>query len=151
MALDTGQTGERTNISAEDEIRELEQKLEEKKRVLAEGGAASREEKEVFREVMREHIGEKMPSSAPPPAPVAPPLPGGAPLLPGIGSGRDTAADAAREAKVAALVERAMTSSIESAIRVAQTESPYLMDALHDRLADDYYDKLVQLRKLESL
>ena len=151
MALDGGEGQERTGVSAEDEIRELEQKLAEKKRVLAEGGAVPREEKEVFREVMREHIGEKLPSPLPAtPPPVSKPS-AGAPLMPGIAPARNHADDAAREAKVAALVERAMTTSIESAIRAAQAENPYLVDALHDRLADEYYEKLIQLRKLESL
>lgn len=142
---------EKISQSAEDEIRELEQKLAEKKRVLAEGGVAPREEREMFREVMREHIGEKMPSSSVAASPPTTKPSAGAPLMPGIASARNPADDAAREAKVAALVERAMTTSIESAVRAAQTESPYLVDALHDRLADEYYDKLVQLRKLEAL
>lgn len=142
---------EKISQSAEDEIRELEQKLAEKKRVLAEGGATPREEKEVFREVMREHIGEKMPSSSLPASPPVSKLSAGAPLMPGIAPIRNAADDVAREAKVAALVERAMTTSIEAAVRAAQAESPYLVDALHDRLADEYYDKLIQLRKLESL
>lgn len=153
MALDTGQSQEHTAGGAEQEIRELEQKLAEKKRILAEGGVPAREEKEVFREVMREHIGEKVPGIQPAPAPAPAPA---APLMPGITPAgtapmRDTAEDAAREARLAALVDRAMGSSIESAVNAAQAESPYLLDALHDRLAEEYYDKLVQLRKLESL
>ena len=47
------------------------------------------------------------------------------------------------------LVEIAMTKSIGEAIRVAQRAgSPYLLDELHDHLVDDYYDKLVSLRKI---
>lgn len=130
--------------SAEEEIRALEAKLAEKKRALAEAGEPMREEKEIFREVVREHIAE-----------VQPPIVAPAPASPSPGTAKpitqDPQAVAAREQKINALIERAMTSSIEAAVRAAETESPYLVDELHDRLADHYYEKLVQLRKLEQL
>ena len=144
--------GEWHIITPEEEIRALEQKLAEKKRDhAAAGGApegAPREEKEVFREVIAEHIAEsRMPTAADGThiAP-APPAGGATPSTP-----LDPAAAATREQKLAALVEYALTHTIEAAVKAAVAETPYLIDELHDRLADQYYEKLVQLRKLEPL
>lgn len=139
---------EKIAASAEEEIRVLEAKLAEKKRALAEAGAPQQEEKEVFREVVREHIAESAAGQGAPAVhiPVSQPAPASAAQAP-----TDKAVADAREQKIAALVERAMTSTIEAAVRIAEAESPYLVDELHDRLADHYYEKLVQLRKLEAL
>ena len=150
MALDSSLSpkGEWHIITPEEEIRALEAKLAEKKREhAAAGGAlegAPHEEKEIFREVMREHIAENR-------APVdethiAPARGVGAPL-----AAPDSAAAAVREQKLATLVEYAFTYTIEAAVSRAEKETPYLIDELHDRLADQYYEKLVQLRKLEAL
>lgn len=164
MALDAQQAGSSRHkgewhiITPEEEIRALEQKLAEKKRRMADADAAHAgapegapaDEKELFREVMREHIAEKTPSlsGASPSAPAS----AGAPLM---GSGAqnqdDDAKKQAREEKIRLLIDTALSRTIESAVSAAQNESPYLLDELHDRLADAYYDKLVQLRKLEAL
>lgn len=134
--------------SAEEEIRLLEAKLAEKKRALAESGAPAREEKEIFREVVREHTAESAIGQG---APVAPTPPSSLPPTGAIQKPTDKGDADAREQKLTALVEYAMTNTIEAAVRAAEAESPYLVDELHDRLADHYYDKLVQLRKLEAL
>jgi len=99
--------------SPEEEIRELEMKLEEKKRELREGGASLPEEKELFRGVLREH-GEE------------------------------------QEEEIRRLVEVALTKGIREAVKIAQAESPYILDELHDHLVDDYYDKLVALRMIQE-
>jgi len=154
MALDSSSSkkGEWHIITPEEEIRALEAKLAEKKREhAAAGGAlegAPHEEKEIFREVMGEHIAE---SRAPMPVAQgsvasAPPAGGAAPS-----AAADATAAATREQKLTALVEYALTHTIEAAVSRAEKETPYLIDELHDRLADKYYDKLVQLRKLEAL
>ncbi len=155
MALDTKQSGagggEWHIITPEEEIRALEAKLAEKKREHEAAGAmAPAEEKKIFREVMGEHITE---SRMPAPASAtgahiipAPPAGGAAPQ-----PVADPAAAAAREQKLATLVEYALTHTIGAAVSRAEKETPYLIDELHDRLADQYYDKLVQLRKLEAL
>ena len=143
MAMDSsGQFQGERRISPEEEIRELEQKLEEKKRALAEQGSPVAPEKEVFREVMREHI-----STVVPPAPLAPaPVSHIPPTPPPPQKGADAPA---REEKLRALIERALTRNIADAVDAAYSESPYLLDALHDRLVDEYYDKLVALRKID--
>jgi len=134
----------------------LEQKLADKKREhMAVGGIPEglpeQKEKQLFREVMGEHIAESRPTAAATPAdntPIAsaPPAGGDAPSAAG-----DAAAAATREQKLATLVEYALTHTIEAAVNRAEKETPYLIDELHDRLADQYYEKLVQLKKLESL
>ena len=140
---------EKGTPSAEEEIRALEQKLEEKKRALAEAGASPQEEKEIFREVVREHVAESVAEQGAPAATAS--------ILsaPSMSAAQKPAYDKAtidaREKKIVALVEYAMTHTIEAAVRAAEAESPYLVDELHDRLADHYYEKLVQLRKLEQL
>ena len=138
-------------ISPEEEIKKLERQLEEKKRAFAETGIAAPEEKEVFREVLKEHIESLRP------APVATPA---APVLQDVRAAiRSVPKEAAAHAKeqeanaavVRALVEKAMTGTIEDAVKEAQKISPYILDELHDYLVNDAYDKLVALRKIKAL
>ena len=144
------------SLSPEQEIKELEQKLEAKKRELAAGAAPSAEgvtpEKEVFREVMREHV-----ESAKPAAPSEEPA-----LIPQLSVTHappaalqqkvdDDEKKKKHEEELQALVTYAFAHTIQSAVEKARAESPYLLDALHDRLADEYYEKMVAMRKLKSL
>ncbi len=135
-------------ISPEAEIKELERKLEQKKRELAEKETVLPTEKEVFREVLREHIAEN--KSAPQGEPHFNPQPQ-----------TQTAVDLKkrpdgdlkkeeREEQIKSLIEVALTKTITEAVKMAEASSPYLLDELHDRLVDDYYDKLLALRKLKS-
>lgn len=133
--------------SPEEEIRELERKLEEKKRAFAESGVPQPEEKEIFREVLRTHI-EKMRPSSPPVFPSG--------LSHALADDVSTKADDVkkqeeREEQIKILLEIAMTRTIEDAVRVAERAHPYLLDELHDHLVDDFYDKLVALRKIKEL
>ena len=142
---------ETKNISPEEEIKNLEQQLEAKKRELAVAGAPAKEEKEVFREVLKEHIETLRPSAPPADTAILPaPLPPIAAPAP-----QDVVAevkkDEANEATVRMLVEKAMTGTIEDAVKEAQKISPYMLDELHDHLVDDMYDKLVVLRKIKAL
>jgi sugar-specific transcriptional regulator TrmB len=134
-------------VSPEAEIKELERKLEQKKRELAEKETVLPEEKEIFREVLREHIKETRTSVSDDfktPATAAPP-----------DNHKKKIDDAAQkevlEQQVRGLIEVALTKTIAEAVKIAEALSPYLLDELHDRLVDDYYDKLLALRKLESL
>lgn len=126
--------------SPEDEIRALEQKLEAKKKELSERGVDLPHEKEMFREVLREHVEEiKNPSSA---YPVPPPSDDVAKKA------DDKLKQEEREEVIRALIELALTSTIEKAVRQAEAQTPYILDELHDHLIDDYYDKLIALRKI---
>lgn len=136
--------------AAQEEIQKLEQQLEEKKRALAEAGAAVPEEKEMFREVLKEHIETlrpALPPTAPTPQVPLPPAP--APIT------HDTEADVkkqeARQTVMRMLVEKALARTIEDAVTEAEKISPYMLDELHDHLVDDMYDKLVALRKVKQL
>lgn len=136
-------------LSSEEEIKMLEQKLEEKKRAFDAERQPVPEEKEIFREVMREHIERVRPQT---PQATVPPFP---PVSPGVThtvSPRDDAVQKEqRESKVRSLVEYAFTRTVEDAVKKAEAESPYLLDELHDHLVDDYYQKLLALRKIQNL
>lgn len=126
----------------EEEIKELERRLEEKKRALAESGAELPHEKEVFRDVLKEHISDTRSAQGEVALPIA--------QIPSSQKDDDVKKmkdDLNEDVRV--LVEIALTKSIGEAIRVAERSgSPYLLDELHDHLVDDYYDKLVSLRKI---
>ena len=62
-----------------------------------------------------------------------------------------TASSHQKEERIRALIELALTYTIQRAIRHAQSYSPHEVDELHDHLADDYYEKLVQLGKIKTL
>ena len=129
--------------SAEEEIQELERRLEEKKRSLAESGEEAVPEKEAFREVLKEHIDTVRTT------------PSEKATLPASSSRATQSDDDVVRLKddlkedVRVLIEIAMTKSVEEAVRAAERAgNPYLLDELHDHLIDDYYDKLISLRKI---
>ncbi len=143
------------NISPEDEIKELERKLQEKKQQLSAGSQSEvlPPEKEVFKEVLQKHIEEERAALPPTESPAT----GTAPAVTHVLS--DDTKVQADEAKrkdirgeqVKELVEIALTKSIRDAVKTASEFSPYLLDELHDHLTDDFYDKLLALRKIEKL
>ena len=142
---------ETKNISPEEEIKNLEQQLEAKKRELAVAGVPAKEEKEVFREVLKEHI-ETLRPSTPPTDTTIPPTPSASVVIPAPQNSQGRIKeDEANEATVRMLVEKAMAGTIEDAVKEAQKISPYMLDELHDHLVDDMYDKLVVLRKIKAL
>jgi len=122
----------------EREIHWLEQQLEAKKRELAARGE-TKEEREIIREIVQEMAAEK----------IAPPVPAISAV-----SDDDTKVHALeKEHKhiVAELVERAISHGIASAMNVARSmKNPHILDDFHDTLADHYYEKLVEARKLKT-
>lgn len=133
-------------ITPEEEIRELERRLEEKKRALGEERQIMPEEKELFREVLKERVEELAPPEERMPKP--PPL---ASHPSGAKTKKDLDDEKEREEQVRALIEIALTKGIFEAVRIASATSPYLLDDLHDHLADDFYEKLVAMRQIEQL
>ena len=127
------------NINAfQAEIKELEAKLEAKKREMAASGTEA-PEKHIFKAVVREHTGHE----------TAPTQPGS--LSPSSGSQAAGAPilSPADEQKIDELVTHAFTKGIPAAIEEARKMNvPFLVDMLHDRLADEYYQKLLEARKL---
>lgn len=136
-------------MSPEEEIKKLEQELEQKKHELAGFGATAPEEKELFRAVLKEHIETLRPVA--PSVPITPHLP---PLPSTTATAQDTQADIQKreidEATVRLLIEKAMAGTIDDAVKEAQKISPYMVDELHDHLVDDMYDKLIALRKVKQ-
>lgn len=123
-----------------EEIKELELMLEEKKRALAERGE-EREHKEVFREAFKEKYAEEF-KVAP-----APPLP--PPYQPPV-KAKDSAARIAREEELQTLIQLSFEKGVRQAIALAKRENPWLLDELHDRLIDEYYQKLIQARQIKE-
>lgn len=139
MAQDSREEG---YASPEEEIEALEQKLADKKKEFEERGEKVPEERDMFREILREHIQKSRTPISPTPTP--PPLPAHLQK-----TGDDLRKKEEREEQVKHLIELALTRTIQDAVRVAESATPFLLDELHDHLADDYYEKLVALRKVK--
>lgn len=125
------------------EITELESLLREKR------GAAGMEtapEREEFREAFREKYGESF-APAPTPSTAVPAVP------PSDIAGHQQAVTVAPEdeKKLETLIGIALTKGVRVAADVARSASPWLMDELHDRLQDHYYDRLIQAKQLKAL
>ena len=135
--------------SPEEEIQELVRRLEEKKREFASTQTELPEEKEILREVLQKQVEDGRAG--------AEELSGAAPAVTHVltddlkEQADEVKKKEKREEQLSHLVEIALTKSIGEAVKVAQKANPYLLDELHDHLVDDYYDKLVQLRKLKAL
>ncbi len=128
------------------EIAELERLLEEKKKALeAEGKKV--EEKEAFKETFRETYGGAL---APPAVTPAQPPPS-APLKSFAAKRADDLKSKERERQISDLVAMALTRGIGAAADAARQTTPWLMDELHDRLQDRYYEELIQRKKLKQL
>ncbi|MDO8600929.1 MAG: hypothetical protein Q7R73_05015 [bacterium] len=125
----------------EQEIKELEQLLEEKKKALIERGE-EKEHKEVFREVFHEKYQQ-----------IA-----GTPIAPSAGAGitpvppvKTSPVSKEKETELQSFIEMAFADGLVSTINRAKASSPWLLDELHDRLSDEYYEKLIQARQLEKI
>lgn len=125
---------ESKNNIHEREIRELEQLLEEKKKELIERGE-EKERKEIFKEVFQEKYRKI--AGAPVPPPVAP---GTAPVTPA----KTPVVPEEKETELQTLIQAAFSDGLVAAVSRAKAANPWLLDELHDRLSDEYYEKLVQ-------
>lgn len=135
-------TREEVYTSPEEEVQALEQKLADKKKELEERGEKIPEERDIFREILREHIQKSRTPASPTPTPI--PLPAHLQK-----SGDDLKKKEELEEQVRHLVELALSRTIQDAVKVAESATPFLLDELHDHLADDFYEKLVALRKIK--
>lgn len=128
----------------EAEIQELSRLLEEKKKALLERGE-TKEHKKIFQEVFSEKYKEALPSSSDGGA-------GGAISQPFYAKlSDDPQHKVLHEQQLQMLVDVALTHGLMSAVAKAGRETPWLLDALHDRLADEYYQKLVQAKEIKAL
>ena len=103
-------------------------------------------EKDIFRNVFRERFNELRQSiqSVPPPAKMPPAIKNSTTI-----KNDDTNKD--REEKLQSLIEAAFSGGPGMAIDSAQKLGDYYLDELHDRLADEYYEKLIQFQKLKNI
>lgn len=129
--------------SQAEEIQELERLLEEKKRQLVERGEGQ-EPKEAFREVFKERYEAAVPEKLPAASGAGP-----SPVLPQH-SGDDALKAKVREEQLGVLVQISFEKGIAAAIRLAKATTPWLLDELHDRLVDEYYDKLIQAKQISN-
>ncbi|MBI2624611.1 hypothetical protein HYW67_03980 [Candidatus Parcubacteria bacterium] len=128
----------------ESEILELEQRLEERRRTLAEAGQTPPEghEKGTIREYVAEQIDKSVRQSATPPTPqpqTAPP--------PSI-----TVPTEEESVKVQEFVNTAFLKGLPAAVStIKATHNARLVDAFHDALVDHLYQDLVQRGKLKPM
>ncbi len=128
----------------EAEIQELSRLLEEKKKAFAERGEA-KEHKEIFQEVFSEKYKEALP-------PPGDNVSGGTqPVSPHAMPPDDPQHKLLHDQQLQLLVDFALTRGLVNAVGRANRETPWLLDALHDRLADEYYQKLVQAKEIKAL
>ncbi|OGF67099.1 hypothetical protein A3I27_03950 [Candidatus Giovannonibacteria bacterium RIFCSPLOWO2_02_FULL_43_11b] len=123
-----------------EDIKWLEGQLEAKKRELEGAGAETKEELEIIKDVIKE-------------APQAPTPP---PASHASLSDDDTKKKAGEleEKKhheiIDELVAIAFSKNLASALKVAESfKNPHIIDEFHDTLADQYYQKLQDARKLK--
>lgn len=130
----------RQTPSASEHIDEAEviRRYEEKKRLLELQGGL-REMRGVFKEAFREHVSEKVGNVAP--VSSAPPATDDNDAL-------IREAGKAAKTELASLISLALEKGVYQAVQKAAHETPYLIDSLHDELADHYYDKLIAAGKL---
>ena len=128
------------------EIAELERLLAEKKQALG-AESADKPERELFRETFREAHGESFsPQAFTPPSASAPSLPPD-----DIAKHASALAVQEREEQIESLIAIALSKGIAAAAAVARKATPWLMDELHDRLSDRYYQHLIASRQLKAL
>ncbi|MBI2055350.1 MAG: hypothetical protein HYT42_00435 [Candidatus Sungbacteria bacterium] len=127
------------------EIAELERLLAEKRKTLELEGQSA-EEKEVFKEAFRETYGEVL-------APKTPVVNQPQPVLPAeeLDKRAEELKTKEREEQLESLIALAVTKGVTAAAEVARQATPWLMDELHDRLRDKYYEHLIAARKLKAL
>ena len=121
------------------EIADLEAKLAAKKQELMNSGVES-PEKAVFKQVVREHVapGEQSSASIPTASPTTASTPA-----------RTTTP--AEEQQINLLIAHAFTKGLAAAVAEAKkTGDAFFVDQLHDRLADEYYQKLLAARKIKA-
>ena len=129
---------QKTEKTPEEEIRELEWLLAEKRKTMEEKGI-EKEPKEVFREVFKEYVGAKKPAVQLPAA---------------VSDEQKRQADELKQKERHEQLEHLIGISFEKglldAVTLAENMTPWLLDELHDRLVDEYYQKLVQSQKLKE-
>jgi len=129
----------------EQDIVNLEKKLQEKKAALERGKSETKEELPSEKEMLREVVGEKIQEQAP--SYQAKPQPSDT-----TGHGSPSYLSPELNDKVQDLVNVVFNKSLEEAIKEAtETNNPALIDAFHDALVDQLYNDLVERKKVKPI
>jgi hypothetical protein len=131
--------------SLQEHIAWLETQLQQKKQELAGQGGPDKNERELVKEVIQ-GVGVE---NIPPPPPVILP-PSSAPIASPIKPLPNDPTEEQHKEIVQQLVEKAISEDLFAALKAAENlRNPHLLDEFHDALADHYYEKLVESRKLK--
>src|SRR3989344_3713728 len=125
-----------------EDIKWLERQLEAKKRELAGGGPETKEEREIVKEVIKETVTDKPNASAP-----------AAKLS--DNDAKKSVLDLKEKEHgdiIQNLVQIAFSKNLLSALKVAESlNNPHILDEFHDTLADQYYQKLLNARRVNKI
>jgi len=126
-----------TNNQMTPEFERLSERFKERKEALEAAGEKSISQKEIAKEVIEEQMEialKNLPVAAVPPAKT--------PLV----------KDEEAENLIKELIQLAFDKNVVMAVeRARKTGNFYLLDALHDRLVDEFYNQLVQQNKIKKL
>lgn len=127
--------------SLDSEIKWLESRLEAKKKELEDSSGAEKHEREIVAEILKETARNM-------PPPISPP-----PLKPlSDDAAKQIAYDLeekGHEEVIRDLIVLALSKGLVAALKVANSlKNPHLLDEFHDNLADKYYEKLLETRKI---
>lgn len=137
--------------AAEQEIAELEELLREKREAFR-AEEKSVPEREAFKETFRETYGEHFQPKVIMPQPASGALPHVPPQAQDeLNQQAQVLKAQEREGQLETLIALAFSKGIRAAADVARHATPWLMDELHDRLQDRYYDQLIQSRQLRAI
>lgn len=125
----------------EREIRELERLIQQKKEALKETREL-KDSREVLKDVFREKYGDKF--QTPKESAISETFPSQPE------STNERLKQEQREQRINNLIQIAFREGIEKAAGEAKKSTPWLLDELHDRLIDEYYQKLVQVKLIEQ-
>ena len=145
---------ETTLSTIEHDIVELEKKLQEKKAVLEQekatgvsGGSADEihsSEKEILREAVGEKIQEHIPQYIPRPSKSVSPVP--------ITIEPPSYLSPELKDKIQEFVQLVFAKNLEEGIKeTVKTGNMAVIDAFHDILVDELYDRLIEKRKLDRV
>lgn len=121
----------------ESEIAQLQQAIEEKRRILESEHGVTREDKDLVRDVVSSHIYNKTPTMTP--AASTPAATSSA--KPKTVSYLDTL-DEEQVEKLNTLINAVSEKGIKKVIEEAKQADPFILDAFHDALVDKLYDEL---------
>jgi len=119
----------------EQEIKDLQEKLDAKKKEVIDSDNETPDE-EIFKSVIREHASD---TEAP------------QPTLPTTRSDDDRELTKDEKQKINELIAHSFIRGVKSAVKEARkTKDAFFIDYLHDKLATEYYKRLVLNKKVKS-